>query len=220
MGIPPSMLARVFEPFTQLDRSLERAQGGLGIGLALARRLVEMHGGTIEAHSDGPGKGSRFAVRLPLSVHQALPHTAALEGRGPAPARDRQRVLVADDNYDAATSLSMLLNDAGYDTRTAGDGAQALETAADFRPDIALLDIGMPKLNGYELARRIRDQTWGRAVLLIAVTGWGGADHRQQTTEAGFDHHLTKPVDPAALTRLLVSLQTDATAPRRGSAAT
>jgi signal transduction histidine kinase/ActR/RegA family two-component response regulator len=218
VGIPPPMLARVFEPFTQLDRSLERSQGGLGIGLALARRLVEMHGGTIEAHSEGPGKGSRFVVRLPVSTQQSMPRPVAFEGR-PAPARGRHRVLVADDNYDSATSLSMLLNDAGYETRTAGDGVQALETAAEFRPDIALLDIGMPKLNGYELARRIRDHEWGSDVLLIAVTGWGGADHRQQTSDAGFDHHLTKPVDPAALTRLLASLQAEADASARGSVA-
>jgi len=219
VGIPPPMLAQVFEPFTQLDRSLERAQGGLGIGLALAKRLVGMHGGSIEAYSEGPGKGSRFVVRLPISTHQSVPRPAVLEGRGPAAARGGQRVLVADDNYDSATSLSMLLNDAGYETRTAGDGAQALETADEFRPDIALLDIGMPKLNGYELARRIREQDWGRGVLLIAVTGWGGADHRRQTSEAGFDHHLTKPVDPAALTRLLVSLQTEADDAIRGSVA-
>jgi signal transduction histidine kinase/ActR/RegA family two-component response regulator len=220
MGIPPPMLMQVFEPFTQLDRSLTRSQGGLGIGLALARRLVEMHGGTVQAHSEGPGKGSRFVVQLPVSMHQGIRQPATAEGRGPAPARGLQRVLVADDNSDSATSLSMLLNDAGYDTRTASDGVQALQTAADFRPDIALLDIGMPKLNGYELARRIRDQAWGRDVLLIAVTGWGGADHRQQTTDAGFDHHLTKPVDPAALTRLLVSLQATVAEPRRGAAAT
>ena len=120
---------------------------------------------------------------------------------------------------DSATSLSILLNDVGYEVRTAEDGMQALETAANFRPDIALLDIGMPKLNGYEVARQLRQQPWGREVLLIAVTGWGGADHRQQTAQAGFDHHLTKPVDPAALTRLLVSLLTE-TGPRaRGSVA-
>ncbi|HVW68721.1 MAG TPA: ATP-binding protein [Steroidobacteraceae bacterium] len=204
IGIPPEMLAHVFEPFTQLDRSLERSQGGLGIGLALAKRLVEMHGGSIEAQSVGVGQGSRFTVRLPPAEQRdALP---TLEGR-PARARTQQRILVADDNYDSATSLGILLNDAGYDVRTAGDGEQALETAAQFRPDIILLDIGMPRLNGYEVARKIRAQPWGRRVLLIAVTGWGGAEHRQQTTEAGFDHHLTKPVDPGALTRLLSSLQ-------------
>jgi CheY-like chemotaxis protein len=142
-----------------------------------------------------------------------------LEGPGPVSAVGRHRILVADDNYDSATSLSILLNDAGYDIRTAGDGVQALETAAQFRPDIALLDIGMPKLNGYEVARQIRNQPWGRHVLLVALTGWGGADHRQQTAQAGFDHHLTKPVDPAALTRLLVTLLTE-TGPRAsGSAA-
>lgn len=114
--------------------------------------------------------------------------------------------MIADDNNDSATSLSILLNDAGYDVRTAGDGVQALETAEQFRPDIALLDIGMPKLNGYDVARQLRDQPWGRQMLLIAITGWGGADHRQQTTKAGFDHHLTKPVDPMALTRSLATL--------------
>jgi len=138
----------------------------------------------------------------------------------PVAARGRNRILVADDNYDSATSLSILLNDAGYDVRTAGDGVQALETAAQFRPDIALLDIGMPKLNGYDVARQLRRQPWGRGVLLIALTGWGGADHRQQTAQAGFDHHLTKPVDPAALTRLLASLMSSSRAPLTGSVGT
>jgi CheY-like chemotaxis protein len=219
IGIPADMLTEVFEPFTQLDNSLERTRGGLGIGLALAKRLAEMHGGGIEAHSAGPGQGSRFVVRLPASAQQSVARPTVLEGPGPVSAVGRHRILVADDNYDSATSLSILLNDAGYDIRTAGDGVQALETAAQFRPDIALLDIGMPKLNGYEVARQIRNQAWGRHVLLVALTGWGGADHRQQTTQAGFDHHLTKPVDPAALTRLLVALLAE-TGPRAsGSAA-
>jgi CheY-like chemotaxis protein len=217
IGIPSEMLAHVFEPFTQLDRSLERSRGGLGIGLALAKRLVEMHGGAIEAQSSGVGQGSRFIVRLPLSEQQTAPQADAVSV--PVPASGRNRVLVADDNYDSATSLSILLNDAGYDVRTAGDGAQALETAAQFRPDIALLDIGMPKLNGYEVARHVRRQPWGRNMLLIALTGWGGADHRQQTAQSGFDHHLTKPVDPAALTRLLASLTSESGAPVTGSAA-
>jgi signal transduction histidine kinase/ActR/RegA family two-component response regulator len=208
IGIPSQMLAHVFEPFTQLDRSLERSRGGLGIGLALARRLVEMHGGAIEAQSPGTGQGSRFIVRLPLSAQQTALQVDA--PAAPVPAPGRSRLLVADDNSDSATSLSILLNDAGYDVRTAGDGAQALETAAQFRPDIVLLDIGMPKLNGYEVARHLRRQPWGRNMLLIAVTGWGGVDHRQQTAQAGFDHHLTKPVDPAELTRLLASLTTGA----------
>ena len=219
IGIPSEMLAQVFEPFTQLDHSLERSRGGLGIGLALAKRLVEMHGGAIEAHSAGPGQGSRFIVRLPVVTWQSVPQEADAGSHGPVPARGRNRVLVADDNYDSATSLSILLNDAGYDVRTAGDGVQALETAAQFRPDIVLLDIGMPKLNGYDVARHVRRQPWGRNVLLVAVTGWGGADHRQQTTQAGFDHHLTKPVDPAALTRLLASL-TRTESPVSGSVAT
>jgi signal transduction histidine kinase len=220
IGIPSDMLAQVFEPFTQLDHSLERSRGGLGIGLALAKRLVEMHRGGIEAQSAGPGQGSRFIVRLPISVRQGVTSQEETQGRGPEAPRGRNRVLVADDNYDSATSLSILLNDAGYDVRTAGDGVQALETAVQFRPDIVLLDIGMPKLNGYEVARHVRRQPWGRDVLLVAVTGWGGADHRQQTTQAGFDHHLTKPVDPAALTRLLPSLLARTGSPLSGSIAT
>jgi CheY-like chemotaxis protein len=218
IGIPPEMLAHVFEPFTQLDRSLERSKGGLGIGLALAKRLVEMHGGTVQAQSQGPGRGSRFVVRLPPSPHQV--GSRAEVSMSPACAQGRKRVLVADDNYDSATSLGILLNDAGYDVRTAGDGGQALETAAQFHPDIVLLDIGMPRLNGYEVARQIRRQPWGRGVLLVALTGWGGAEHRQQTAAAGFDHHLTKPVDPAALTRLLAALSIRTEAPVRGSVAT
>jgi signal transduction histidine kinase/ActR/RegA family two-component response regulator len=206
MGIPPDKLARVFEPFTQLDRTLERSKGGLGIGLALAKRLVEMHGGDIEAQSTGPGQGSRFVARLPLSAEQGVQRVVAPVG--PLPARGRKRILIADDNHDAATSLGILLNDAGYDVRTVADGGQALEMAAQFRPDIALLDIGMPVLNGYEAARHIREQPWGHAVLLVALTGWGGTEHRQQTAKAGFDHHLTKPVDPAALTRLLATWST------------
>jgi CheY-like chemotaxis protein len=213
IGIPAAMLTEVFEPFTQLDNSLERTRGGLGIGLALAKRLVEMHGGVIDAHSSGVGQGSRFVTRLPVSAQQSIAHPVAQEVRSPSSVVGGRRILVADDNYDSATSLSILLNDAGYEVRTAGDGVQALETAVQFRPDIALLDIGMPKLNGYEVARQIRTQPWGRHVLMIALTGWGGADHRRQTAQAGFDHHLTKPVDPAALTRLLVSLLTE-TGPR------
>jgi len=162
----------------------------------LAKRLVEMHGGTIEAHSPGLEHGSRFcgATACFRTLERCPPRCA--RGTRPAPAVGRHRILVADDNYDSATSLSILLNDAGYDVRTAGDGAQALETAAQFRPDVALLDIGMPKLNGYEVARRLRNQPWGRHVLLIAVTGWGGVEHRQQTAQAGFDHHLTKRSTP------------------------
>jgi signal transduction histidine kinase/CheY-like chemotaxis protein len=208
IGIPAEKLTQVFEPFTQLDHSLERSRGGLGIGLALARRLVEMHGGTIEAHSPGPGAGSQFVVRLPLSARQGGLGAVTSAVRLPTPAVARYRILIADDNNDSATSLGILLNDAGYEVRTAGDGVQALETASQFRPNIALLDIGMPKLNGYDVARQLRAQPWGRQMRLIAITGWGGAEHRQQTTQAGFDHHLTKPVDPAALTELLASMLT------------
>ncbi len=169
IGIPPEMLAHVFEPFTQLERSLERSQGGLGIGLALAKRLVEMHGGSIDAQSAGTGQGSRFTVRLPITEQR---QTQSPPDRRPARTQKQRRILVADDNYDSATSLGILLNDAGYDVRTAGDGEQAIETAAQFRPDILLLDIGMPKLNGYEVAQRAADSGDG--------LGRGGASPTDQ----------------------------------------
>jgi CheY-like chemotaxis protein len=198
-GMPPEMLPRVFEMFTQIDRRLERTQGGLGIGLAIARRLVELHGGRLEAHSDGLGRGSRFTVTLPLV---AAPH-ARREVPDERMAAGTRRVLVADDNRDSADSLAELLVLLGNETRVARDGEQALDVAAQFRPDVALLDIGMPKLNGLDVARRLRAQPWGRDIVLVAVTGWGQEADRQRSREAGFDHHVVKPVDPAVLERLL-----------------
>jgi CheY-like chemotaxis protein len=192
--------------FTQVDRSLERTRGGLGIGLTLVRRLVEMHGGSVAAHSDGAGKGSEFVERLPIPVAHPAQEGRPAHDERPAAAPTRSRVLVVDDNNDAATSLGMLLNILGYETRTACDGAAGMAAAAAFRPDVVLLDIGMPKLNGCEVARRIRAQPWGRGPVLIAVTGWGQAEDRRRIIEAGFDHHLVKPVDPAALAKLLASL--------------
>ena len=208
IGIPPAMLGRVFEMFTQVDRTLEKTTGGLGIGLSLVKGLMEMHGGTIEAKSDGEGMGSEFVVRLPVVTPVVAgpdrPDGQTSEGAPPA----LRRILVVDDNQDAAISLAMMLNIMGNETQTAHDGLQALDVAAQFRPDVVLMDIGMPKLNGYEAARRIREQTWGQGMVLVALTGWGQDEDKRKSHEAGFDAHLVKPVDPTALDKLLKGLKT------------
>jgi signal transduction histidine kinase/ActR/RegA family two-component response regulator len=200
VGIPAEMLPRVFDMFTQVDRSLERSQGGLGIGLSLVKGLIEMHGGRVEAASPGPGMGSEFVVRLPVVAppvgKRSIGGDEAIQTAG-------RRVLVVDDNQDAAASLAMLLTTMGNETRTAHDGLAALEVCAAFRPDVVLLDIGMPKLNGYDTARRIRQKPWGQDVTLVALTGWGQDEARRRSSEAGFDHHAVKPVEPAALAKLL-----------------
>lgn len=204
IGIPEEMLNRVFEMFTQVERSLERAQGGLGIGLTLVKRLVEMHGGTIHARSAGPGRGSEFVVRLPECLPADLP--AAPATRDDESCRPRpQRILIADDNRDAADSLAVMLKVFGHEVQTAYDGLQAVELAEAFRPALALLDIGMPRLNGYDAARRIRQGASGGDIVLIALTGWGQPEDKQRSRAAGFDHHLVKPVDPSTLERLLAS---------------
>jgi PAS domain S-box-containing protein len=201
IGIPADQLGAVFELFSQVDRSLEKTTGGLGIGLALVRGLVGLHGGTVTAASPGPGLGSEFVVRLP-----ALPDEPRAEpppsAAGPAGGR-RRRVLVADDNADAAESMAALLELYGHEVRTAEDGEEAVRRAEAFRPDVLLLDLGMPKMNGYDACRAVRARDWGRVITVIALTGWGAADDRRRTREAGFDHHLTKPVDPAQLRALL-----------------
>jgi signal transduction histidine kinase len=206
IGIPADVLPRLFEMFTQADRRLERAQGGLGIGLSLVRGLVEMHGGRVEAHSDGPGKGSEFAVRLPVVV---APQRGARQQGGPGDGEQRDcryRILVVDDNRDSAVSLGIMLRIMGHETFTAHDGLQAVEAAARHRPDVILLDIGLPRLNGYDACRRIREQPWGKSPVLIALTGWGQEDDRRCSKEAGFNFHMVKPVDPAALEKLLAGL--------------
>jgi PAS domain S-box-containing protein len=208
IGIPSEALGRLFTIFAQVDQSLERSQGGLGIGLALVKGLVEMHGGTIEAHSAGTGQGSTFIVRLP-----AAPDPPQAEKPLTAPGRaeaDRRRVLVVDDNRDAAASLAMMLSLMGHDIRTAQDGLEAVELAEAFVPDVLLLDIGLPKLNGYDACRRIREQPWGKNIFIVAVTGWGQEEDRRRSQEAGFDQHLVKPVDQAPLERLLASRTTSA----------
>jgi len=206
IGIPKEMLPRIFDLFTQVDRSLERSHAGLGIGLTLVKRLVELHGGHITAHSEGAGKGAEFIVRLPVSsapMTQEFRGTSAMEGTDASVPR---RVLVVDDNSDAATSLEVMLRMLGHETRTAFDGLVGLEVAAEFLPEVVFLDIGMAKMNGYEVARRLREQPWGKHIVLIAVTGWGQAEDRRRTTEAGFDHHVVKPADPLVLASLLGSL--------------
>ncbi len=206
IGIPTEMLPRIFEMFTQVDRSLDRAQGGLGIGLTLVRRLVELHGGTVEARSDGSGNGSEFDVRLPIArAEDAKPPQAThIAENVAAPAK--RRLLIVDDNQDSANSLAMLLRLMGNEVHTAYDGLEAVAVATTFRPDVMLLDLGLPKLNGYDVARRIRVEHEGR-VVLIALTGWGQEDDRRRSKEAGFNHHLTKPVDISALRALLADPQ-------------
>jgi CheY-like chemotaxis protein len=179
--------------FSQAKDAAGRSEGGLGIGLALVKGLVELHGGRAEARSGGAGRGSEFIVRLPLSAaRDAPPH-----------ARPAGRVLVADDNADAAESIALLLELAGHEVRVAHTGHGALAVAREFRPDAALLDIGMPELSGYEVARELRREPWGAAINLIALRGWGREEDRLRALEAGFDRHLTKPIDPQALTALL-----------------
>jgi PAS domain S-box-containing protein len=205
IGIAPDKLGSIFEMFSQVDRSLEKSQGGLGIGLTLVKRLVEMHGGTVEAHSEGPGKGSEFTVRLPILDEAIIDYDASKDDTStPASAL---RILVVDDNRDSADSLAMMLKVLGNETLTAYDGHAAIACSQGFRPDVILLDIGLPKLNGYDTCRALRAQPEGNKLLIVAQTGWGQESDRQRTRDAGFDHHLVKPVDPAALMELLAGFQ-------------
>jgi signal transduction histidine kinase/CheY-like chemotaxis protein len=202
IGIAPDMLPRVFDLFMQAHSTLDRALGGLGIGLTLVRRLVELHGGTIEAHSEGPGKGSEFVVRLPL-LERPGPGPAP-EPAAPAAARaSPQRVLVVDDNRDAAESLALMLRLDGHEVRVAHDGPAALEAAHAFGPEVVLLDIGLPRMSGHEVAARLLQQPHGGRRLLVAMTGYGQDEDRRRSRDAGFDHHLVKPVDPQTLRDLL-----------------
>jgi signal transduction histidine kinase len=195
VGIAPAMLPKVFELFAQGDRTFDRRSTGLGIGLAVVRRLVELHGGAVRVHSDGPGRGTTVTMRLPC-LKAGAPATAqpadgvAQSGQTP----DLYRVLVVDDNADAAEALAIMLRVVGHEVLTAEDGVAALRLASTFAPHIALLDLGMPKLNGYDTARRIREKPWGRNIALIALTGWGQPRHRDSARQAGFDAHLVKPI--------------------------
>jgi CheY-like chemotaxis protein len=202
IGIPPAMLGQIFELFTQVDRSREYSSGGLGIGLTLVKRLVEMHEGTVEALSDGPGKGSEFIIRLPIA--EESPAEAEVGDDTSIGRTRKHRILVADDNENAATLLAMLLDAMGNEVRTAHDGQMAFQLAEEFRPDIVILDLGMPKVDGYETARQIRQEPWGKEMILAALTGWGQEEVKRRTKEAGFDHHFVKPVEPEEIQMLLI----------------
>ena len=205
VGIPQTMLARVFEMFERVDRDPGSHQEGLGIGLTLVRRLIDLHGGTVIAHSEGLNCGSTFIVKLPLAQTSSLPGEVVEATPAEAPASgNRRKVLVVDDNRDSAMSLALLLELDGHEVRRAYDGLEALEIADDFRPEVTLLDIGMPRLDGYGAARELRQRDWAKDTLLVALTGWGQQEDKRLAREAGFDHHMVKPVDPEALRRLLV----------------
>ncbi|HTK28723.1 MAG TPA: response regulator [Vicinamibacterales bacterium] len=204
IGIPADRLPHIFDLFVQVERSLDRSQGGLGIGLTLARRIVEMHGGSLIASSDGPGSGSEFVARLPaMAPAPATGEHVAIAGAGPDVARVRRRVLVVDDNDDSAEMLASLLGLLGHEVFIAHDGLAAIDDVRTRQPDIAFVDLGMPRVDGFEAARRIREQPWGRTVVLVAVTGWGQADDRRRSREAGFDAHLVKPADLAEIETLI-----------------
>ncbi|MDP2322098.1 MAG: PAS domain S-box protein [Acidobacteriota bacterium] len=206
VGIHPEMQPRVFDMFRQADRTGGRSRGGLGLGLFIVKRIVEMHGGSVAVASAGLGQGTEFTVRIPaMAVSEVrLPDDASgVRAKRPT----SRRILIADDNADAAESLAVLLALSGHETRLANDGEAALAAAADFRPEVVFLDIGMPGLDGHETARRIRAQPWGQEVVLVALTGWGQAEDRRRSQEAGFNHHLVKPADPAQVSNLLAAIQ-------------
>ncbi len=211
VGIPADALPFIFEMFMQVDRSLEKSQGGLGIGLTLVKLLVELHGGTVEAKSSGVGAGTAFAVCLPVLDSPAAAVRAGAAQVAAAPATCR--VLVADDNRDAAESMGIMLRLMGNEVRLAYDGEEAVEAAARFHPDLVLLDIGMPRLNGYEAARRIRAEAAAPAPRLVALTGWGQDEDKRRASEAGFDEHFTKPVDPGDLLRIVAEVAAGAGSP-------
>jgi CheY-like chemotaxis protein len=202
VGISAELLPRIFDLFTQAERSLDRSQGGLGIGLCLVQRLVEMHGGRVEAFSE-LRQGSEFVVRLPVMATAATPPPGSEIS---TPAGHSSRVLVVDDNVDAAESLALLLEAAGHQVRMAFDGLSALQAAADFRPQVVLLDLGLPGLDGFEVAKRLRQQPAQNGVVLVAVTGYGQDADRQRSRDAGFDHHLVKPAEFKQVQSILASV--------------
>jgi PAS domain S-box-containing protein len=210
IGIAPEKLPYIFDLFMQAERRLDRSQGGLGIGLSLVRSLAEMHGGEVTARSDGPGRGSEFVVRLPALPPTSVTGDRAEPGAGlePAPSLPRRRILVVDDNPDSARTMAMLLRRSwGQEVEVAHDGPGAIEVALTFRPELLLLDLGLPGMSGYEVARHLRQRPEFAGTLIVAMTGWGQDSDRQRSAQAGFDHHLVKPVDPEALRSLLAALR-------------
>ena len=209
VGIPPESLPTIFEMFSQVKDNLSMAQGGLGIGLALSRKLTELHGGTVEAHSEGPGRGSRFTLRLPLAeLGEAPPASPPAQALGDASAKPARslRILIVDDNLDAGDSLATRLQLVGHDTRLARGGISGLAVAREFDPDVAFLDIGMPGMNGYELARAIRDSGKCEGIVLVALTGWGTKRDMARSRAAGFDRHFTKPAQLDEVDALLAAV--------------
>jgi CheY-like chemotaxis protein len=214
LGIDPQLLPHIFDLFTQAERTPDRSEGGLGIGLTLVKRLVELHGGTVEALSEGLGSGAEFIVRLPMLASagkeqpmEKIPVRAPVAA--PADARSL-RILIVDDNVDAADSIAMLLNMEGHETRAVNTARAALLAVPDFQPEVVLLDIGLPEMDGYEVARRLRAQTGRDRMRLVAVTGYGQPADRRRAHAAGFDEHMVKPVEPALLQDFLRVVQSDA----------
>jgi CheY-like chemotaxis protein/anti-sigma regulatory factor (Ser/Thr protein kinase) len=209
IGIAHAMLPRIFDLFVQVDHASTKAQGGLGIGLTLVKNLIQMHNGSVEAQSAGLGKGSEFIVRLPISV-QAIEQPSNRDSphqQRQKPAPTGHRLLIVDDNQDAANSLAMLLKLQGHEVRVAHSGPAALDVTKGYRPDVVFLDIGMPGMDGYEVARQFRQQAGFEDVVLAALTGWGQQEDRRRTMEAGFDHHLVKPPEPKAVEGVLAKLK-------------
>jgi two-component system CheB/CheR fusion protein len=223
VGIAPDVLPKLFEPFAQADRSLDRSMGGLGVGLALSRMLVEMHDGRIEARSGGHGTGTEFTVRLPAAAAPVTAPGATTPARreGPSiespcaeaaattPSTPRLRILVVDDNRDSARSMALILAAWGHETSTAHDGPGALRAAREFQPQVVLLDIGLPGIDGYEVARQLASQDSDRRPVLVAMTGYGQDEDRRRARDAGFDHHLVKPLDLAKVRSVLASVATN-----------
>jgi CheY-like chemotaxis protein len=202
IGIPQAALSTIFDMFSQIDRSIERSKGGLGIGLALVKGLVEMHGGSVVAASPGPGRGSTFTVRLP-AIDPRPEQQDAGRSAGQAAANSGRRVLVVDDNEDSAATMALMLKLLGHQVQTANDGLEAIATAEAFRPEVILMDMGMPRLNGYDATRQIREKPWGGAMIVVALTGWGQESDRARSKAAGCDAHLVKPVSLPVLKKLL-----------------
>jgi PAS domain S-box-containing protein len=205
IGIPPAALDDVFAMFSQVKSAQDRSEGGLGIGLALAKGLIHLHRGTLDVRSEGTGRGSEFIVTLPRRTLNSVPEETTPRA---SELSVRRRVLIADDNRDAADSLAMLLRMDGHDVAVVHDGRQAVATIDSFRPEIAVLDIGMPELNGYDVAREVRQGPLGKSITLIALTGWGQASDKARAAAAGFDHHFTKPLEPDSLAQMLRSDRT------------
>ncbi len=212
VGMSAELISRAFDLFVQGERSLDRSDGGLGIGLTLVKRLVSLHGGTVSALSEGPGRGSEFIICLPALAHASTAGKQPEPAAWPTPKHQRSRVLVVDDNRDSADTLAALLDAWGHEVRTSYDGPSAITVAAEFQPAVVLLDIGLPKMNGYEVAAQLRKLTNGRSLILVAFTGYGQDEDRRRVREAGFDYHLIKPLEPAALEKILDTVITDAAA--------